>query len=127
MGLRLNGSLPRRLASWACAAAVSRPRTVQTRFVASTFGAPGAALPLTVSRVFARGKKTTTLDAKDLPQGLISGAPLEDPDEDAGPAYPTVLQQVRNNMRKFDHCVLLTRVGNFYEVCFQLLPKPGNC
>ncbi|KAB2573957.1 MutS protein-like protein 1 [Lasiodiplodia theobromae] len=122
MGLRLNGSLPRRLASWTCAAAVSRPRTVRTRPVASTFG---AALPLTVSSVFARGKKTTTLDAKDLPQGLIGGAPLEDPDEDAGPAYPTVLQQVRNNMRKFDHCVLLTRIGNFYELYFEHAEEYG--
>ncbi|KAL1651379.1 MutS protein 1 [Diplodia intermedia] len=76
--------------------------------------------------LFARGKKTTTLQANDLPQGLIGGAPLEpDPDDDAGPAYPTVLQQVRNNMRKFDHCVLLTRVGNFYELYFEHAEEYG--
>ncbi|KKY26180.1 putative dna mismatch repair protein muts [Diplodia seriata] len=76
--------------------------------------------------LFARGKKTTTLEANDLPQGLIGGAPLEpDPDDDAGPAYPTVLQQVRNNMRKFDHCVLLTRVGNFYELYFEHAEEYG--
>jgi DNA mismatch repair ATPase MutS len=33
-------------------------------------------------------------------------------------AYPTVVQQSLNNMRKFSHCVLLTRVGNFYELYF---------
>ena len=33
-----------------------------------------------------------------------------------GLVYPTVVQQARNNMRQFDKCVLLTRVGNFYEV-----------
>ena len=31
-------------------------------------------------------------------------------------AYPTVIQQVRNNIKKFDDCVILTRVGGFYEV-----------
>ncbi|KAH7060577.1 muts domain V-domain-containing protein [Macrophomina phaseolina] len=75
--------------------------------------------------LFARGKKTTTLAAKDLPQGLIGGPPLEDLGEDAGPAYPTLLQQVRNNMRKFDHCVLLTRVGNFYEMYFEHAEEYG--
>ena len=37
--------------------------------------------------------------------------------DDAQPVYPTVVQQARDNMRKFDKCVLLTRVGSFYEVC----------
>jgi hypothetical protein len=38
-----------------------------------------------------------------------------------GPAYPTVMQQALNNMRKFSHCVLLTRVGSFYEVSLRTL------
>jgi hypothetical protein len=37
-------------------------------------------------------------------------------ENDEGPTYPTVMQQALNNMRKFSHCVLLTRVGSFYEV-----------
>jgi hypothetical protein len=32
------------------------------------------------------------------------------------PQYPTVIQGARNNMVKFQNCVLLTRVGSFYEV-----------
>jgi hypothetical protein len=38
------------------------------------------------------------------------------PQDDAEPEYPPLLQQVRNNMLKFSHCVLVTRVGGFYEV-----------
>ncbi|MCJ1350396.1 MAG: DNA mismatch repair ATPase msh1 [Icmadophila ericetorum] len=42
---------------------------------------------------------------------------LEELDEkDAAPMYPTVIQQAYNNMRKFDNCVLLTKVGGFYEL-----------
>lgn len=32
------------------------------------------------------------------------------------PAYPAVVSQARDNMRKYENCVLLTRVGSFYEV-----------
>ncbi|KAK5129206.1 hypothetical protein LTR08_003756 [Meristemomyces frigidus] len=32
--------------------------------------------------------------------------------------YPTVLQQHLNNVRKFHDCVVLTRVGDFYEMYF---------
>ncbi|OJD30956.1 2 protein [Diplodia corticola] len=124
MGLRLrpvplNGLSSRRLIR------VSLPRTVQSRCIASS-RRPRVA-PTIIPRLFARGKKTTTtLEVNDLPQGLIGGAPLQDdPAEDAGPAYPTVLQQVRNNMRKFDHCVVLTRVGNFYELYFEHAEEYG--
>ena len=36
--------------------------------------------------------------------------------QDEGRTYPAVVQQARENMRKFEKCVLLTRVGSFYEV-----------
>jgi len=65
-----------------------------------------------------RGKKTkasVTLD--DLPQGVIPLEPL--PLEDDAPAYPTVVRQARSNMQKFENCVLLTRVGGFYELYFE--------
>jgi len=76
---------------------------------------------------FVRGKKTrSTLKLSDLPQGAIP--PLEvQPGgaEDAGPAYPTVILQARRNMQKFDNCVLLTRVGGFYELYFEHADEYG--
>lgn len=61
----------------------------------------------------AKRKSFLKLDA--LPQGTI---PVEDGEriiEDEVTEYPTVVQQALDNMRKFNHCVLLTRVGGFYE------------
>ncbi|KAI0140969.1 muts domain V-domain-containing protein [Hypoxylon sp. NC0597] len=70
----------------------------------------------------ARGKKTTSsVRLEDLPQGPIKTdgpLPLSKPEEDDGPAYPTVVLQARQNMQKFENCVLLTRVGGFYELYF---------
>lgn len=40
------------------------------------------------------------------------------PEPEPSPSYPTVIQQARENMRKFDGCVVLTRVGSFYELYF---------
>jgi len=51
-----------------------------------------------------------------MPQGVIDADALP-PQNDTEPEYPPLLQQVRNNMLKFSHCVLVTRVGGFYEVC----------
>lgn len=58
---------------------------------------------------------------EDLPQGPIKTdqpLPPEPEPDDEGPAYPTVVQQARRNMQKFENCVLLTRVGGFYELYF---------
>ena len=55
-----------------------------------------------------------TLKLKDLPQGPIV-AQERLPDIDDAPTYPAVVQGARNNMLKFENCVVLTRVGNFYE------------
>lgn len=88
------------------------------------------------SHIVTRGKKTkTTVKLEDLPQGLIPLQPQHSPtatdkstardgedastaaaDEEEGPAYPTVILQARRNMQKFSNCVLLTRVGGFYEL-----------
>ncbi|KAL2178882.1 muts domain V-domain-containing protein [Thermothelomyces heterothallicus CBS 202.75] len=63
-----------------------------------------------------RGKKTRTVVKLDeLPQGFVAPPEPLPPDEDE-PAYPTVVLQARRNMQKFDNCVLLTRVGGFYEL-----------
>jgi hypothetical protein len=59
----------------------------------------------------------TTLKLKDLPQGgIASQEQLLDIND--SPAYPAVVQGAKNNMLKFENCVVLTRVGNFYEARF---------
>jgi hypothetical protein len=60
-------------------------------------------------------KRKSTLVVNDLPQGALERTALP-PQDDTEPEYPPLLQQVRNNMLKFSHCVLVTRVGGFYEV-----------
>lgn len=88
------------------------------------------------SSIQTRGKKTkTTVNLADLPQGpLIPPTPTPAPsvsaeaavaEEDEGPAYPTVVLQARRNMQKFEKCVLLTRVGGFYELYFQHAEEYG--
>ncbi|KAG9238790.1 muts domain V-domain-containing protein [Amylocarpus encephaloides] len=68
--------------------------------------------------VSSRGaKKKTTVKLEDLPQGMIPRDPF--PIEETPPSLPTVLLQARSNMRKFENCVLLTRVGGFYELYFE--------
>ncbi|KAL7909201.1 muts domain V domain-containing protein [Trichoderma velutinum] len=78
------------------------------------------ALPLTTAaHLQAAAKRTrTTVKLSDLPQGKIAASPLS-LEEQNGPAYPTVLLQARRNMDKFEKCVLLTRVGGFYELYFE--------
>ncbi|KAF4955532.1 hypothetical protein FGADI_4506 [Fusarium gaditjirri] len=97
----------------------------------------------------ARAKKTTTtIKLSDLPQGLIQPKPVSplptsssvsSPHDESTealplplpplpqdpPAYPTVLLQARQNMLKFDNCVLLTRVGGFYELYFEHAEEYG--
>ncbi|OAL56014.1 hypothetical protein IQ07DRAFT_498042 [Pyrenochaeta sp. DS3sAY3a] len=62
-------------------------------------------------------RRKTILNLDTLPQGAIEGDPL--PPQDTLPEYPPLLQEVRNNMLKFSHCVLVTRVGGFYELYFE--------
>lgn len=68
--------------------------------------------------LYARGAKTKSkTKLKDLPQGALKLEPYSDGGtDDAPPRYPTVVQGHRNNMEKFKNCVILTRVGGFYEV-----------
>lgn len=54
---------------------------------------------------------------KELQQGVVLDEALDEvEDVEDEPQYPPVVLQARNNMLKFSNCVLLTRVGNFYEV-----------
>lgn len=72
---------------------------------------------LPVTKIHERGAKSkATVPLKDLQHdGGEVRQPLQETQDD-GPGYPAVVQQARNNMRKFENCVLLTRVGSFYEV-----------
>ncbi|KAH0565767.1 hypothetical protein GP486_000837 [Trichoglossum hirsutum] len=73
---------------------------------------------VTVTAGCQRGAKTRSrIKLANLPQGGIALEPL--PRDRDKPAYPTVIQQARRNMTKFEGCVLLTRVGSFYELYFE--------
>ena len=75
------------------------------------------ARPRIGSVVHYRGAKSkSTVKFEELPQGVLEPALSTAEHDDEGPAYPTVIRQARNNMRKYDNCVVLTRVGSFYEV-----------
>ena len=80
----------------------------------------------TTPKIQYRGAKSrATISFDDLPRSTTT-AELSIPEiEDVGPAYPTVVQQARDNMQKFDKCVLLTRVGGFYELYFEHAEKYG--
>ncbi len=98
------------------------PCKPQIRYLHAQFGGFSrprhAVLTRLACRVQNRGKKTTAiLKLDELPQGVIPLEPL--PLEDDKPTLPTVLQQARSNMLKFQNCVLLTRVGGFYELYFE--------
>lgn len=70
-------------------------------------------------------KSRVTISLNDLPQSTYTAEHSILETENVGPAYPTVVLQARNNMRKFDKCVLLTRVGGFYELYFEHAEKYG--
>lgn len=66
-----------------------------------------------------RAETVVNFDLNALRQVVLDGesSQVEESVHDSG--WPTVLQQVQNNMRKFSHCVVLTRIGNFYELYFE--------
>ncbi|KAK6452529.1 hypothetical protein FP744_10008780 [Trichoderma asperellum] len=66
-----------------------------------------------------RSRSKATVKLSDLPQGKIPAKPLPTEEEQNEPAWPPVLSQARRNMDKFEKCILLTRVGGFYELYFE--------
>ncbi|RMZ75463.1 hypothetical protein DV738_g5444, partial [Chaetothyriales sp. CBS 135597] len=70
-----------------------------------------------------RGAKTVSKKkVKELQQGVIQADPLPEIEDDrlsTYPQYPPLLQGVRANMAKYPNCLLMTRVGNFYEFYFE--------
>lgn len=77
---------------------------------------PRVSISATQSAIRRGAKTQATVKLQDLPQGVIKLDTYDDGVDDA-PRYPTVVQGHRNNMQKFKNCVILTRVGGFYEVC----------
>lgn len=73
------------------------------------------------------GKSKATLQLEELPREPPQGQKAILHSQDEGPAYPPVVQQVWNNMQKFEGCVVLTRIGNFYEVRWQYLGYSSRC
>lgn len=66
-----------------------------------------------------RGAKTrSTIKADRLPQGALIPLPEQHVEPIPEKTYPAVLQQHLNNVRKFKDCIVLTRVGDFYEMYF---------
>ncbi|KAL9125789.1 MAG: hypothetical protein Q9217_005057 [Psora testacea] len=82
-------------------------------------------LPISVRTEPHRGVRTKAavrlddlFDGVDTPEKSL-------PELKDGPAYPTVVQQAHDNMRKYGNCVLLTRVGSFYELYLEQADKYG--
>lgn len=72
--------------------------------------------PCFIPQIHSRGAKSrTTIRSQELPQGILQSESSVRGSIQDGPSYPVVVQQARNNMQKFEDCVLLTRVGGFYE------------
>ncbi|QIW96226.1 hypothetical protein AMS68_001744 [Peltaster fructicola] len=63
-------------------------------------------------------KRKTTLSVDDLPQGVLPPLPKLETQDSKDRSYSPVLQQHLNNVRKYKDCVVLTRVGDFYEMYF---------
>ncbi|KAK3675801.1 MutS protein 1 [Recurvomyces mirabilis] len=106
-----------RLRTSLCSAAV-RLRSVSAR---PTLHEPRPLRPhqSAVPTTWQRGAKTkTTVKASSLPQGILPPLPPDESEKVQARSYPPVLQQHLNNVRKFTDCVVLTRVGDFYEMYF---------
>ena len=69
------------------------------------------------SQVQHRGAKSrATVQFDELPSSSAEACISLPDQENSGLPYPTVVQQALDNMRRYQNCVLLTRVGSFYEV-----------
>ena len=104
-----------------------KPRSIPLRTCSSSLQPhPGHVTPVLVcprpSKLWDRGaKKKSSVTLEAIPQGALSATSLDTVYGDDEPSYPSLLREVRNNMRKFPNCVVLTRVGNFYEVIHSIL------
>ena len=76
------------------------------------------------SNYFARRHTGTKIrkSLEELPQGLQQ--PLEPWVEKEAFKYSPVIDEVLQNQRRFPNCVLLTRLGKFYEVSPSIVSTP---
>ena len=90
--------------------------SLSVRHCTRLLGCRGLPAPAAWPQYQSRGAKSkATVKIQDLPQGMLDGGlPVKESSD--GPVYPTVIQQAKMNMRKFENCVVLTRMGGFYEV-----------
>ncbi|KAJ9656335.1 MutS protein 1 [Neophaeococcomyces mojaviensis] len=72
---------------------------------------------LSTSNCYA-AKRVTKRQVKELVQGQLEGEALLPADKDEL-RKESLTQVVKNYMKKFSNCVVLTRVGNFYELYFE--------
>ncbi|KIW04034.1 uncharacterized protein PV09_04856 [Verruconis gallopava] len=72
------------------------------------------------TKVLSRGaKRKTTVTIKSIPQGALPAGSAKTDDSDSESGYSITIQQHLNNMRKYPDCVILTKLGNFYEMYFE--------
>jgi len=101
--------------SWT-ARATSQTRRLHVPSPSSTIRRASLALAWRAQNRAKKTKASVTLD--DLPQGLIPLEPLR-LENDVKKPLPQVVRQARSNMQRFENCVVLTRVGGFYELYFE--------
>ncbi|KAF3185789.1 DNA mismatch repair ATPase msh1 [Orbilia oligospora] len=70
-------------------------------------------------------KRKTTVSLLALPQGALSLQPLPELPRVKEPQYSYVIAQARENIDRFGECVVLTRVGGFYEMYFEQAEEVG--
>lgn len=70
--------------------------------------------PFSTSKYYA-AKRVSKRKVGELAQGKLEGEALPPADKD-DLRKESMTQVVQNYMKKFSNCVVLTRVGNFYEV-----------
>ncbi|KAK6359966.1 DNA mismatch repair ATPase msh1 [Orbilia brochopaga] len=82
--------------------------------------------PKLATYIQSRGaKRKTKVSLLAIPQGALSVEPLPELPRPQGPQYPYVIAQARANISKFSECVVLTRVGGFYELYFEQAEEVG--
>jgi len=60
---------------------------------------------------------------KQRTQGPLAPKPIDKDVEEEEPSYSITIQQHINNMRKYPDCVVLTQLGNFYEMYLEQAEK----
>lgn len=72
--------------------------------------------------------KVSSVQLDDLDQGLLlpTDPGLPTFEDDVSTTYPALLQGVKNNMQRLPNCVVVTKVGGFYELYFEHATEYGS-